>query len=530
MDFVSPFWRAKRLAVKALFALVGGLCVFLSTPHPLCAATLHIQVVDDSGHALWARLEVRGANQTEYQPAGAIRDLTAKHHRALPYYLGSFVIHGQCDVEVPPGRYRVIGEHGLEYTRDEKSVAVADGADTKILLQLRPWIRMLPQGWWSADFHVHRPLADLPKLVLAEDLNFCPAITQWPHRKDLQVVGQDVWGPGSSGQIVVDPRHLITLHNAEDERAGGAFIFLSLHHLLDGLDAAGWQAPSTIDFIRQARRQSAEPDALPWVDCENTEWWEVPVAMALAPPDSIEVLGNHFMQYGLDDVTDWGRPAGKHVANDRWSWLHYTLGLYYRYLNLGFRTPPSAGSASGVHPNPVGYNRVYAHLDGPFTVDRWFAALRAGKSFITNGPMLFFSFHGGGAEATARVEVHAREPIDRIELVANGKVIDWAPAPPGTLDYQADFTVDPRKYSWVAARCFLRTAETIRLAHSSPVFLPGHDDCRPDAQFFVDWMNDLISLTKTRPLPSASDRAQLLDLYGQALAFYTQKLQQGCAP
>jgi len=39
-------------------------------------------------------------------------------------------------------------------------------------------------------------------------------------------------------------------------------------------------------------------------------------------------------------------------------------------------------------------------------------------------------------------------------------------------------------------------------------------------------MNDLE--TKTRKLPSEADREHLLDLYGQALAFYTQKSQQGC--
>jgi hypothetical protein len=251
--------------------------------------------------------------------------------------------------------------------------------------------------------------------------------------------------------------------------------------------------------------------------------------MALAPPDSIEVLGNHFMQYGIDDVTDWGRPPTKHQANDRWSWLQYTLGLYYRYLNLGFHVPPSAGSASGAHPNPVGYNRIYVRLTGQFTVEKWFAALREGRSFITNGPMLSFEVNSTGPVARASVEAHAREPIDRIELVANGEVIQWAPAPPGTLDYKAEFKFDAREYTWVAARCFLRTADTIRLAHSSPVFLPGHRDCRPDAKYYADWVSDLIDKTKTEKLPPAADRDHLLDLYGQALAFYLQRYRQGCS-
>jgi hypothetical protein len=507
--------------------ILPNLILFLAllTPGSLLAATLHIQVMDEAGHAVWARLEVRAANEREYQPAASLRDLTAGHHRALPYYLGSFVIQGECDVDVPPGRYRVIGEHGLEYARVEKSLEVAANGATQVVLQLRPWIRMWKQGWWSGDLHVHRAPADAEKLILAEDLNFCPIITQWPHRKNLEVLTGDVWGPGASPTIEVDPHHIITLRNAEDERGGGAWIFLSLRGLLEGLDAAGGWTPSGIDFVKQAAAQRGSANSLPWVDCENTEWWEVPVAMALAPPDSIEVLGNHFMQYGLDDVTDWGRPPAKHEANDRWRWLHYTLGLYYRYLNLGFRIPPSAGSASGAHPNPVGYNRVYAHFTGPFTVEKWFAALREGKEFITNGPMLFFDVNSAGPAAKASVEAHAREPIDRIELVANGEVIQWAPAPPGTLDYKAEFTFDPSEYTWVAARCFLRTAETFRLAHSSPVFLPGHRDCRPDAKYFVDWVNDLIAATKTRKLPSEADREHLLDLYGQALAFYTQKSQ-----
>jgi len=52
---------------------------------------------------------------------------------------------------------------------------------------------------------VHRPPADAQKLILAEDLNFCPAITQWPHRKNLEVLSDDVWGAGASPITEVDP-------------------------------------------------------------------------------------------------------------------------------------------------------------------------------------------------------------------------------------------------------------------------------------------------------------------------------------
>jgi hypothetical protein len=144
--------------------------------------------------------------------------------------------------------------------------------------------------------------------------------------------------------------------------------------------------------------------------------------------------------------------------------------------------------------------------------------------------MLFFHVKPEGALMKATVEVHSHEPLDRVEIVANGEVIQWYPIPPGTDDSQAEFTIDPQKYSWIAARCFLRGGDTLRLAHTSPIYLPGHYDCRPDAKYYVDWMNNLIRQTQENPqrFPSATEQEQELDTYGQALAFYQQKLQQGC--
>jgi hypothetical protein len=56
----------------------------------------------------------------------------------------------------------------------------------------------------------------------------------------------------------------------------------------------------------------------------------------------------------------WGKPRDSQrlpgpLGNGYWS-----QELYYHILNAGIRLPPSAGSASGVLPNPVGYNRVDA--------------------------------------------------------------------------------------------------------------------------------------------------------------------------
>ncbi|HAK94366.1 MAG TPA: hypothetical protein DCM87_05035 [Planctomycetes bacterium] len=65
-------------------------------------------------------------------------------------------------------------------------------------------------------------------------------------------------------------------------------------------------------------------------------------------------------------------------------------------------TPPSAGSASGVLPNPVGYNRVYVHVDGELTYAKWWEGLQAGRAFVTNGPLLRVRTRSPSATCAAR--------------------------------------------------------------------------------------------------------------------------------
>jgi hypothetical protein len=484
------------------------------------AASLHIRVTGETAQPIWTRLEVRGTDGKMYQPPSAILDKTARNRPGgQPYYLGSFVVNGECDLEVPAGRYTVIAEHGLEYERIERAVNVTEQSPAKLALSLKPWIRMRDRGWWSGDMHVHRPLEDAPSLALAEDLNISVAITMWNKR--------NLWEgkPFPENPVIeASPNHLVTVLNAEDERGGGAWILHGVKRPLDlGVDGR-WYPPG-IKFVREARAQKSSGEVLPWFDCEKPFWWEVPVMMALATPDSFGVLHNHFDQYGIHASEAWGRPRDQKEFPGWEGFVDYSLGLYYRYLNLGFKLPPSAGTASGVLPNPVGYNRMYVHMDGPFSLDAWYRALREGHVFVTNGPVLFLTTKREGSKLKASVEVVAREPIDRVELVANGRVINRVDLKADVRQYRHEFSVPAADYSWLAARCFLKRGATIRLAHSSPVYLEGKWDARPDAQYFVEWLDELIEQTTSDPkrFAGASERNEILDLYRQARAFYQQK-------
>src|SRR2546427_10856460 len=79
---------------------------------------------------------------------------------------------------------------------------------------------------------------------------------------------------------------------------------------------------------------------------------------------------------------------GSGSDNER-QWTLYGFLNYYALLDCGFRLSPAAGTANGVHPVPLGFSRVYVHLDGPFSFDAWMRGLAAGHSFVTTGPMMF---------------------------------------------------------------------------------------------------------------------------------------------
>jgi hypothetical protein len=148
---------------------------------------------------------------------------------------------------------------------------------------------------------------------------------------------------------------------------------------------------------------------------------------------------------------------------------------------------PTAGTASGVHPVPLGWGRVYVHCPGGFSYDAWMKGLKEGRSFVTTGPLLFVRVLGPPgsdfrqkSDESALYTIHAEvqcqgtNPV-RLEVLQDGEVISRTDAKPETrgLHLQAPVT---KESTWFAARCY----ETLpdgreRFAHSAPVFIDVED-------------------------------------------------------
>jgi len=71
-------------------------------------------------------------------------------------------------------------------------------------------------------------------------------------------------------------------------------------------------------------------------------------------------------------------------------------GPYYQFLNAGFRLPVGAGTDKFGEEIPFGSNRTFARVESAPDYAAWLAAVKAGRSFVSNGPLIDFDVDGHG--------------------------------------------------------------------------------------------------------------------------------------
>ena len=90
----------------------------------------------------------------------------------------------------------------------------------------------------------------------------------------------------------------------------------------------------------------------------------------IMPVDLFELSNNHvwqtefaFREFGEAPAAWMGVERDAKGFTER-GWIEFGFRNYYALLDCGFRLRPTAGTASGVHPVPLGFGRVYVRLDG----------------------------------------------------------------------------------------------------------------------------------------------------------------------
>lgn len=470
--------------------------IWLGSQAGVWAGAVTGEIVDAAtGQPVGARLYIKSTAGAWFFPNSAVAD-----GKAIPYGRTNWVnLHSvECHttlsahpfrVELPPGDYTFTVERGKEYHSLAQTVMVASAA-VQLKFPLHRWINLAERGWFSGDGHVHRPLADLPTLLLAEDLNVALPQTYWVTK---------AFAPPTSGDkntekeipdalIHADATHVIWPRNTEYEifTVDGQEHNLGAVFILNHRKPFSFGAPPMRPVAEEAHRQGALLD----MDKCNWSW-----SMMLVPVmqlDLYELANNHLWrtEYGFTNF-NVPAPAFMEVPNEGRSggerdWIDYTCKSYYALLDCGFRLRPTAGTASGVHPVPLGFGRVYVHCPKGFSYDDWMKGLGDGRSFVTTGPMLLAEIGGEvpggkfplqpGKSRRLKItgKVFSEELVSAIEVVVNGEVrrtISLKPSRNRAGAFEAAFQASAELdgTSWVALRCWeSRDGGRIRFAHTAP--------------------------------------------------------------
>ena len=194
---------------------------------------------------------------------------------------------------------------------------------------------------------------------------------------------------------------------------------------------------------------------------------------------------------------------------------HITAGIWYRLLNLGFRLPAGAGTDAMANyaslRGPIGLVRVFLETDGERTPKALRDALKSGRTFVSNGPLLGLevdgkrpgdSLAGAGSAAGARRDARARcrrPPRARAERPRD-QVVRARPATARASTGAATSTFDGG--GWIVLRAFNDKPDPWVLdlypyATTSPIYFdsPAAPPAPEDAAYFVAWMDRVVEAT-----------------------------------
>jgi len=489
----------RTVAALVSIAALAFAAASVGSPAPLRAATtvvLHCTIVDAaSGIPIPSRcriIDMYGTNR--YPPLW-----TCFYRSAVGGY---FYSGGSFSCIVPPGPVVLTVRRGLEYREIVDSLTVR--ADTSIVVGLARMISMDGLGWYGGDSHVHINHAGGYYVLLPEDAHLMASA------EGLSIVNcldNDYYFTGAPASCST-PDCWVYMSEEMRSSSYGHVGLLALRSIVSPVSSAWW--PMTMDIADSAHAQqgalviSAHP--VPSDNFTQVEAWpgsgiarELPVDCVTHRVDAVDVLSYSNLHDGGIELDTW-----------------------YRLLNCGFRLPASAGTDATMNrldSGPLGAFRVYARITGDVvSPEAWFEALAAGKTFVTNGPLITSFTVGGlssgdscrvaepGSIVSGRISVRSVHAISRVEIVRNGTVAATLNIEPPREAVDTSFSVSLFESSWVAARVYgdkrgWITAGNFLFAHTSPVYFTVHGRrvlVREDAEFFERYIEDLELLARTK--------------------------------
>ena len=502
-------------------------------------ARLTLDIRDEQGRSTPARVAVLASDGRAVAPDNAWMHADDGFDRARQsaetHY---FHCPASCTLDVPAGATSIWVQHGFRYSPWRQTLSLT--GDQTLPVQLQPDDLPASFGKWvSADLHVHMNYGghyrntpeNLARQARAEDLDF---IWNLIVNKEERVPDIAYFRPGpdpASGDGVTIV-HSQEYHTSYWGHLG--LLGLSDHYLTPGFAA-----------YQNSPLASAYPDNGAIADLAHAQGALVGYVHPFDtdPDPARENISNELPADVANGKVDYMEIVG---FSDHKSTAH----VWYRLLNLGYRLPAGAGTDAMANyaslRGPVGMNRVFLETGGDTSPAAVNAALKAGRTFASNGPLLGLEIEGqhpGGivsraAPGTLAYRIALRSPVavDHLELVQNGKVVKAFSLTGERHNFDATGEMPVDTSGWVVLRAWNDGADPQVLdiypyATTSPVYveLPGGLPPDPeDAAYFAAWLDRTIAGAEARTdYRSPEEKRTVVDYLGKARDQFRRKASGG---
>lgn len=348
----------------------------------------------------------------------------ARHSRIQSDMLGRF------EVSLPLGTYELLVSKGYEYLRKAVTVEVADRRRVELgAVQLERHLDLTAQGWYPGDLHQHSAYSDgyqdAATVFLANiasglrwgaltDHNTVSGLGEWQRGGTRFAAGPDSYLPLLGQEVTTERGHFNVFGIDEaidhDTSAGsadvqriitevrdqGGIIQLNHPHLDAPMGFADMPLVPEFDLL-EVWNGKGEPNATANLATKHTWYAELNAGRFIAgtgDSDNHDITGGYL----------WAREGD----DDSVSWME--RGLY------------------------SGTPCTYVYTPDGLTADSIKQALVAGRSFVTNGPLLRISIadHGPGESVPAggstvqQLTITADDVrgLERLDIIVDGETVE----------------------------------------------------------------------------------------------------------
>ena len=476
-----------------------------------------------------SRIQLQASDGRAYAPDGnyhRVISATETHYFHMP---------GESEVEVPEGPLEIEAVRGFEYRPGAVTIDVRAGETVSAEIRMDRLVDLPAMGWYSGDTHLH----DLHQgrfgltyeqfflQLVAEDLHVSNPLV---HMDGTRLMGR--WEDFTGEPHPLSTADHMFQYGTEFRGSLGHIAMIGHTHyilpFIGGASGTAYAQPELdLSYMDRAREQGGLAGfPHPYLGQTTTP---AGVASTLIPMD---------MALGRGDYYDLGAMYSDEMNS---------TAVYYRLLNCGFRIAATGGTdnfSDVWRDPPPGGDRTYVHIDGPLSVGAWLEGVKRQRTFMSTGPLLFLdvSGHGPGeviAQAmgdprtvSVRAEATSIVPMDRLEIIVNGAVVESVEAvDPLSVVFRGEVPIP--EGGWVAARILGPSSryvtDSYAFAHTSPVYVERDGRVfrsAEDARFLAEAVEAAWQRADRGPWRSEEERARFRAAVDEALAVYREIIQE----